>query len=244
MAYCRNCGRLIPDGGRCSCMDTAPAIVPAGKTAALPEDTGFWDRVKASRPVCFMTDHLRIIIAAFAALIFVIIILVYVINHTGARGAARSYAKLLFSKSGGSRYYSMTLPDDLYKSLSGDKLDSMVDEFNDEAGRLRDDFKIKLKKVNRTSRLKGSALDGAEILFARNAAVYDKTYRNENFKAKKGYIFTIKYKVKDKQTRKTTTYTKQVAVVKFKGEGWKIVEADIGSKDSLTSYLREVADEE
>ncbi|MBR4626231.1 MAG: hypothetical protein IKO47_00750 [Ruminococcus sp.] len=236
MAYCKYCGKKLSDGEVCDCRGSASA--KKNQADVQPEKTG----IKGSAPARFMGDHLRIIIIVAAVLLVLIILIAYIVNHTGARGAAREYAKLRFNSSGGSRYYSMTLPDDLYKSLSGDKLDSMVDEFNDENKSTKDDYKIKLKKVQRVSKLKGDALDGAELCFRDNAAVYDRKYQKESYSAKKGYVYRITYKVKDKQTKKTTTYKKQIAVVKFKGEGWKIIDPDLGSMDSMKEYLSSYAE--
>ena len=238
MAYCKYCGKKLSDGEKCSCPEasakpekiSAPAV-QGSVSAAAPHTKGFFSR------------NLRIIIISAAILLVLVILIVYIVNNTGARGTAREYAKVRFKSSGGKRYYSMTLPDDLYKRLSGDKLDYMVDEFNDDNKSTRDDYKIKLKKVRKVTKLKGAALDGAEVIFARNAAAYDKSFRNETFSAKKGYVYKLTYKVKDKQTKKSTTYTKQIAVVKFNGEGWKIIDPDIGSKESLKDYLRSIAGE-
>lgn len=238
MAYCKYCGKKLADGENCKC--SGASAKNAEKSAPFPQDKGSAIE-KTSKG--FFGNPLKIFIAIAAILLVLIIIIVYIVNHTGARGAARDYAKLSFSSSGGSKFYSMTLPDDLYKSLSGDKLDSLIDEFNDENKSTRNDYKVKVKKVKKVSKMKGAALDGAEIWFAKNAAVYDKKYLKETFSAKKGYIYKLTFKVKDKQTKKTTTYTKQIAVVKFKGEGWKIIDPDIGSKDSLKDYLRDLAAE-
>ena len=234
MAYCKYCGKKLSDGEKCKCSGASD------KNAPVSKDKGGANEKTRMR---FFGSPLKIFIVIAAILLVLVILIVYIVNHTGARGTARDYAKLRFSSSGGRKFYSMTLPDDLYDSLSGDKLDSMVDEFNDENKSTKDDYKVKLKKVKKVTKMKGAALDGAEIWFARNAASYDKKYQKETFSAKKGYIYKITYKVKDKQTKKTTTYSKQIAVVKFKGEGWKIIDPDIGSKESLKDFLRDIASE-
>ena len=235
MAYCKYCGKKLADGEICKCSGASEKAAPAVQTKG---------GIRNSSPARFFSGHLKIFIVSAAILLVLIILIIYIVNHTGARGTARSYAKVRFSSSGGNKFYSMTLPDALYKSLSGDKLDSLIDEFNDENKSTKDDYKVKLKKVKKVSKMKGAALDGAEIWFAKNAAVYDKKYLKETFSAKKGYIYKITYKVKEKQTKKTTTYSRQIAVVKFKGEGWKIIDPDIGSKESLKDYLRDIASEQ
>ena len=183
----------------------------------------------------FIVDHKVLLIVCTAVLALLVTVTVLIFNNVGARGAARKYAKNVYSRGGGKKYYSMTLPDELYDSLSGDKFDDMVDEFNDENKKAAEDYKVKLKKVRKSEKLSSSQRDGAEKAFALNAAKYDKSYAKKSYSAKKGYIYKLTYKIKDRQTKKTKKYTKEIAVVKFKGEGWKII--DIDTDEPLADYL-------
>ena len=97
-----------------------------------------------------------------------------------------------------------------------------------------------LKKIKKVKKLSGTQLDGAEEAFAKNAAKYDRSYAKESYSAKRGYIYELTYKIKDRQSKKTKKYTKEIAVVKFKGEGWKIIDPETGAGKSLSDYLSEL----
>ena len=234
MAFCEYCGKKLPAGGSCNCRKVAAPFVPEVKVSTSARKDG---GVKN-----FILDHKKLLIACAAALIVLVTTIIIIYNTTGSRGAARKYAKNVYSKGGGKTYYSMTLPDKLYSSLKGDKFYDMVDEFNDENKKAAEDYKVKLKKVKKTEKLSGKELDGAEIAFAQNAAKYDRSYAKESYSAKKGYIYELTYKIKDRQTKKTKKYTKEIAVVKFKGEGWKIIDTD--TDGSLEDYLSELAEDD
>ena len=227
MAYCIYCGKEMPASGVCSCRSTSAPYVTEVKVTTSERRSGGLKSL--------VTGHLKLVIACAAVLLIGITTIIVLYNNIGSRGAARKFAKNVYSKGGGKTYYSMTLPDKLYDSLNGDKFDDMVDEFNDENKKADEDYKVKLKKVKKTEKLSGNQLDGAEKAFAANAAKYDRAYAKESYSAKKGFIYELTYKIKDRQTKKTKKYTKEIAVVKFKGEGWKIIDADID--DPLGDHL-------
>ena len=231
MANCKYCGKELPASGVCSCVKSMAAIGPGNKQFA-PAETGPLNRLKSA-----VIEHIKLIIICTVSLILIVTAIVLIVNNTGARGAARKYAKNIYNKKGGSTYYSMTLPDKLYDSINEDRFDDMVDEFNDENKKTEEDYKVKLKKVKKTEKLSGKQLDGAEKAFAKNAGKYDKAYSKESYSAKKGYIYELTYKIKDRETKKTKTYTKEIAVVKFSGEGWKIIDPDLDPDKSLEDYL-------
>ena len=231
MAKCKYCGKELPATGVCSCIKSMAAIGPSNKQFSA-EGKSPLTRLKKT-----VFDHKKLIIICTASLILIITAIILIYNNTGARGAARKYAKNIYSKKGGRTYYSMTLPDKLYDSINDDKFDDMVDEFNDENKKTEEDYKVKLKKVKKTQKLSSKQLSGAEKAFAKNAAKYDKSYSKESYSAKKGYIYELTYKIKDRETQKTKSYTKELAVVKFSGEGWKIIDPDIDPDKALDDYL-------
>lgn len=234
MAYCEYCGKEMPKSGVCSCKLPAAPFVPEIRVSTSDRKEG---GIKN-----FVRDNKVLLIVGAALLAVIITVIVIVYNFTGSRGAARKYAKNVFSRSGGKTYYSMTLPDKLYDSLNGDKFDDMVDDFNDENKKAAEDYKVKLKKIKKTEKLSKNQLNGAEKAFAQNAAKYDRSFAKASYSAKKGYIYELTYKIKDRQTKKTKKYTKEVAAVKFNGEGWKII--DIDTDGSLEEHLSKLGEED
>lgn len=223
MAFCKFCGKEIADGAVCDCQTTQ---TPVNNNLEVTQDA-----VVQTAPA--QKDPLKTLVAAVIALLVVIFVVVFIFNSLGAKGVARKYAKKMISKHGGKAVYSLTLSDEVYKDLKGDELDDMIDDFNDNMSDLREDTKIKLKSVKKTGKLSKKELRGAEYLFARNNSAYDDELEADDFTAKKGYEFKLTYKVKDKDSGDKETTRNKICVVKFKGEGWKVL---VTSADTLESY--------
>lgn len=223
MAFCKFCGKEIADGAVCDCQASQ---APVNNNPAVTEET-------SAQTATAQKDPLKTLVAAVIALLVFIFIFVFIFNSIGARGIARKYAKKVFSKHGGKAVYSLTLSDDVYKDLKGDELDDMIDDFNDSMEDIREDTKVKVKSVKKTGKLSNKELKGAEYLFAKNNSKYDKDLETDDFKAKKGYEFKLTYKIKDKDSGDKETTRNKICVVKFKGEGWKVLVTDA---DTLKSY--------
>lgn len=224
MAFCKFCGKEIADGAVCDCQ---AAQAPVNNNPAVTEEAAVQGAATAQK------DPLKTLVAAVIALLVVIFVIVFLFNNLGARGIARKYAKKMISKHGGKAVYSLTLSDDVYKDLKGDELEDMIEDFNDGMSDLREDTKIDLKSVKKTGKLSKKELRGAEYLFAKKNSSYDDELEADDFKAKKGYEFKLTYKVKDKDSGDKETTRNKICVVKFKGEGWKVL---VTSADSLESY--------
>lgn len=223
MAFCKFCGKEIADGAVCDCQASQ---APVNNNPAVTEEA-------SAQTATAQKDPLKTLVAAVIALLVFIFIFVFIFNSIGARGVARKYAKKVFSKHGGKSVYSLTLSDDVYKDLKGDELDDMIDDFNDSMEDIREDTKVKVKSVKKTGKLSNKELKGAEYLFAKNNSKYDKDLEADDFKAKKGYEFKLTYKIKDKDSGDKETTRNKICVVKFKGEGWKVLVTDA---DTLKSY--------
>lgn len=232
MSYCKYCGKELQEGGVCGCPQSEAA---AAAKAALPADTSGTAVVKERK-----IGKKWYVLGGAVLIALIVFLVIYIINHVGARGAAVKYAKNLYDSKGGKTYYSMVLPDDLCDSLEGDKLDAMIDEFNDENKETLDDYKVKYKKISKVTKLDSRGLNGAERYFAQNAANYDKSYRNKSFDAEKGYVYKITYKIKDRQSGETKNYSKEIAVIKFSGEGWKVLDKELGDDQSFEEYLNKL----
>ncbi|HRR77262.1 MAG TPA: hypothetical protein P5191_10690 [Ruminococcus sp.] len=249
MAFCKFCGSEIPEGGVCSC--PAAQAEAQGQNAAaqvndFAQDNNVYGQGGANQNNNFNPNELvdkakknpAILIGAAAALLVLIILLVFICGNMGAKGAAKKYAKALSKKGKGKTYYSLTLPKDKIKDLKDDdKWDDMVDDYNDHMSDTLDDYKIKVKSVKKGKKLSKKALKGAEAVW--------ESYGADDPTAKKGYEFKIKIQAKDKDDDDKETNTEKVCVVKFKGEGWKVIpmeaeslenKGDKDKKSSSSSY--------
>ncbi len=213
MAFCTQCGSQYPDGGSC----TNPAC-PGAKQAAAPAgnafDGGFneaMDKVKKNSST---------IIGAVVAFIVLILVIVFIGSHTGAKGAANKYAKNLFKKSGFKSVSKVTMLDDAYKEYKkSDDFDDAKDEHKEEIEDMKDeDIKVKVKSVKKGKKLKKAALKGAEAYFEEQAEEYDV---DDDIDVKKGFEYKIKLKYKEDGD--SDTVTQKICVVKVKGDGWKVI---------------------
>ena len=215
MAFCKFCGKEIPDGSVCSCQSNNAAQVnfPAGNPAPMAAN----NNGDAGIPLDKVKKNLPLIIAGVVAFLVLVLVLIFIGNHTGAKGAANKYAKALTKKSGGKAYLSLTLPDDVIKEMKDDdEWKDAVEDYNDGMSDLLDDVKIKVKSVKKGSKLNKKALKGAEAYWEDQGA--------DDPKAKKGYEFKIKLQKKEDGDKDTNTT--KICVVKFKGEGWKVIPLD------------------
>ncbi len=220
MAFCKYCGKEYPDGGSCSCPE-AQAEAAGNAPAPAPAADG-------SAPVASKNNSSAGIIAAVVAVIVIILIFVLIGGNMGAKGAAKKFAKKMSTKKGGKTYYSMTLSDDVIKELKDDdKYEDMIDDYNDTMEELLDNYKVKIKKIEKKDKLSKTELKGAEVLFAQENNDYSSDKLDaDDFDAKKGYEFKVKIQRKDLDDDEKKSETEYLCVVKFKGEGWKVLLTD------------------
>ncbi|MBQ8181400.1 MAG: hypothetical protein IJ010_05445 [Ruminococcus sp.] len=221
MAFCKHCGTQYPDGGSC----TNPEC-PGAQQAAAPTnsalDGGFNEAMEKVK------KNSGVIIGAVIAFIALVIVIVFIGGHTGAKGAANKYAKNMYKKSGFKSVSKVSLLDDAYKEYKkSDEFDDDKDEFKEMIDNMKDnDVKFKVKSVKKGKKLKKDALKGAEVYFEEQADEFDV---DDDIDVKKGYEFKIKVKMKADGESKTTT--QKICVVKVKGNGWKVIPE---SADSLS----------
>ncbi len=224
MAFCKHCGTQYPDGGSCTnpaCPGAQQAAAPANNSAL---DGGFNEAMQQVK------KNSGLIIGAVIAFIALILIIVFVAGHTGAKGAANKYAKNIYKKSGFKSIAKVTMLDDAYKEYKGeDEFDDDKDDFKEFIEEMKDeDIKIKVKSVKKAGKLSSKELKAAEAYFEEQAEEYDV---DDDIDVKKGYEYKIKCKVKEDGDSETET--EKICVVKVKGDGWKVISMDA---DSLKSY--------
>lgn len=215
MAFCKHCGSEYPDGGNC----TNPACPAAQQQEAAPTgnplDGGFNEAME------HVKKNSGIIIGGVIGFIVLVILIVFLGSHTGAKGAANKYAKNFYNKNGFKKVTKVTMLNEAYKEYKdSDDFDDDKDTFKDTIEALKDnDVKVKIKSVKKGKKLGSKELKGAKAYFKSQAKEYKV---DDDIEVKKGYEFKIKAKIKHDGETKTTT--EKICVVKVKGNGWKVIE--------------------
>lgn len=177
-------------------------------------------------------SRLSLIAGIAAAIMIAALILLAVIYFTGPKRAVKKYVKAGISKNGGKNYFSLILPDYVADQLMSDeKWDDMIERYNIDNTDVRDYYKLKIKEIDKTGKLSGDALDGAQIYFAEMAKKYNT--KPKDLTIKKGCEFEIQLTKKEKKKSKTTE-SLTVCAVKIKGEGWKIAEISASELEKLS----------
>ncbi len=177
-------------------------------------------------------SRLPMIAVITAAAIIIVLAILIIIYFLGPKKAVKKYVKAGISKNGGKNYFSLILPDYVADQLHSDeKWDGMIERYNIDNADIRDYYKLKIKKIDKKSKLSDSALDGAQIYFTEIAQKYDTKPKKLNIK--KGWEFEIQLTKKEKKKSKTTE-SLTVCAVKIKGEGWKIAEVSASDLESLS----------
>lgn len=238
MAFCKYCGNEIPEGGVCGCPGAQAAA--QGQNAAAQVNNTFdqANNVYGGQPdygqpqnnggfnpnelVDKAKKNPAILIGACAGVVVLILLLIFILGNTGATGTAKKFAKAATKKGKAKTYYSLTLPKDRINDLKDDdKWDDMIESRNDDIADFYDDGnKMKVKSVKKGKKLSKTALKGAEAVWKSKGA--------DDPEAKKGYEFKIKVQYVEDDEKETETM--KVCVVKFKGEGWKVISM---SQDAL-----------
>lgn len=223
MAFCKHCGTEYPDGETCpnpTCPGNQQAAAPTGN----PLDGGFSEAME------HVKKNKSVIIGAIVAFIVLVIVIVFLGGHMGAKGAANKYAKNILKKNGFKSVTKVTMLDDAYKEYKkDDDFDDDKDDFKESIEDMKDnDIKVKVKSVKKGKELNKKALKGAKLYFKTQAKTYDV---DDDIEVKKGYEFKIKLKGKyDGETKSTT---RKICVVKVKGNGWKVIDKDADRLESM-----------
>lgn len=177
-------------------------------------------------------SKLSLIAGTAAAVVIIVLILLAVFYLLGPKKAVKKYVKAGIGKNGGKKYFSMILPDYVADQLKADeKWDDMIERYNNDNADARDDYKLKIKEINKKGKLSDDALDGAQLYFTEIAKKYDT--KPKKLTIKKGWEFEITLNKKEKK-KSTTTETLTICAVKIKGEGWKIAEVSVSELKYLS----------
>lgn len=177
-------------------------------------------------------SKLSLIAGTAAAVVIIVLILLAVFYLLGPKKAVKKYVKAGIGKNGGKKYFSMILPDYVADQLKADeKWDDMIERYNNDNADARDDYKLKIKEINKKGKLSDDALDGAQLYFTEIAKKYDT--KPKKLTIKKGWEFEITLNKKEKK-KSTTTETLTICAVKIKGEGWKIAEVSVSELEYLS----------
>lgn len=178
-------------------------------------------------------NRLPLILGITAAVLLIALIIFIIIYFAGPKRAVKKYVKAGISKNGGKNYFSMILPDYVIDQLkSDDKWEDMIESYNADNADVRDDYKFRIKNIDKRISLSSDALDGAQIYFMEMAQKYDT--KPKDLDIEKGREFEIKLIKKDRKSKEKTTESLVVCAVKIKGDGWKIAEVSASSLEKLS----------
>ena len=181
-------------------------------------------------------NRLPLILILAASAVLIVLVILAVIYFTGPKKAVKKYVKAGISKNGGKNYFSMILPDYVVDQLKSDeKWEDMIESYNTDLSEVKNDYKFRIKDIEKSEELSEYALDGAQLYFIEMAKKYDTKPKNLN--THKGFEFEIKMTKKDRNSKKKTTESTVVCAVKIEGEGWKIAEVS-------SSYLERLSREQ
>lgn len=190
----------------------------------------------ASETAVTKKNKTTMILLAVVSVLTIALVILVIMYFTGPKKAVKKYVKAGISKNGGKNYFSMILPDYVVKQLESDeKWDDMIESYNDDLTDVRDDFKFRIKDIEKTDELSATALDGAQLYFEEMAKKYDT--EPEELDIQKGFEFEVKLTKKDRNSKKKTSESTIVCAVKIKGDGWKIAEVP-------ASYLKQLSKEQ
>ena len=104
MAFCKFCGKEIPEGGVCDCA-AAQGQNAANNTFDQANNVFNNDNNNGSKKGIDVNDTINkvkgnptLLIGGVAVVIVLILLLVFILGHTGAKGAAKSFAKSITKK--------------------------------------------------------------------------------------------------------------------------------------------------
>ncbi len=181
-------------------------------------------------------NRLPLILILAASAVLIVLVILAVIYFTGPKKAVKKYVKAGISKNGGKNYFSMILPDYVVAQLKSDeKWEDMIESYNTDLSEVKNDYKFRIKDIEKSEELSEYALDGAQLYFIEMAKKYDT--KPKNLDTHKGFEFEIKMTKKDRNSKKKTTESTVVCAVKIEGEGWKIAEVS-------SSYLERLSREQ
>ncbi len=268
MAFCRFCGKEIPEGGSCDCpesmaqqsnqntiQETLKADAAsqqnsvnlskesaAGNTASEPnfqqsganpqqpsggsaQQSPFAQATDMAAAIVGSTDPKKLKKIA-AGIVAALVLLVLLFSGPSYKSTSKKFFKAMYNKHGGKTICTLALPDDAIKAMKkDDEWDEAIEDFNDGIEDEMDEWdkKPKFKKISKTEKMKNSELRDAEDYFYMIASESGADVDEKDFKAKKGYKVTIKYKDTEGDNDKIT-----LNVVKLKGEGWKVMFGGLG----------------
>lgn len=138
----------------------------------------------------------------------------------GGKAVVQDYIDGCTSKDGAKKYYTATFLGSTIKQLKkDDDWDDMIDDWNDSMEDTLEDYKFKVKSIEKTDKLDDDALEAAENYFQQQADRYDV---DDDIKVKGGAEYKIKIQVTEDDGDKETN-TQKLCAVEVKGDGWKVI---------------------
>lgn len=199
MAFCKFCGKEIPEGSACDCAGAQAAPAAAEEL---------------NQPASNNQTKGLIVIAGAAVLLIVILVMLISSLSGGYKKPVKDFVKAI-NKGDGEKFMETMLTDDMIDELGDDGLELMdnligyiteaaKDQYGDNAK-----FSIKIKDKEKIDK------DDLKDL----ESVYSSTY-DADIEISKGYELEVEVSVKGKEGKNSNET--ELDVIKIKGEGWKL----------------------
>lgn len=242
MAFCKNCGKELPENGVCDCQaeSTAAETVTEVKeeikeTASEAVKAAAPNPVPEAAPASSATNDkksLAIVAAAGVVALILLIIIFKSLFGGGYKKPVENYFKGI-QNANQKKYasaFTEDLADDLEDMIDDDYDDDFEDFLDDDIlDELEDDYgkNIKFKvKFGEKEELKNREIRSLEKLL--------------DVDIKKGYELELEVTVKGKKDKDTLDYTAYVG--KIKGEGWKLLSPPEETEDSVLDDAKDLLD--
>lgn len=200
MAFCKFCGKEIPEGSACDCggAQTTPAVTAE----------------EINQPATNNQTKGMIVIAGGALLLIIILVMLISSLSGGYKTPVKDFEKAL-NKGDGEKFMETMLTDDMIDEVGKDGLelmDNLIGYITESAKEQYGDnakFSIKIKDKEKIDK---DDLKELETLYS---SAYD-----SDIEISKGYELEVELTVKGKEGKNSDET--ELDVIKIKGEGWKL----------------------
>lgn len=226
MAFCKFCGKEIPDGSVCDCPEAQAAAAASTSSDASsvetssaaetssPEPSSPYPTEEASVKPSGSKTGAAVLIAGLVIVLLIIIGIISAIAGGGYKKPVKNFAKAL-NKGDGKLLAETMLTDEILDEVDDDDFDDLSDTLESIIDFAEDEYGKNIKF--------SISIEDKEKLSKSEIKDIEEEYE-DNFDAKveitKGYELDTELTIKGKDGKDEDDLT--ITVVKIKGEGWKL----------------------
>lgn len=210
MAFCKFCGKEIPEGAQCDCAESQ-AAAPDNVTGNVSSEAVPAAEAAPGKP---SNKAAIVIVAALVVILIIIFTIVSSIAGGGYKKPVNEFEKAL-NKTDGERLAECMLPDEILEELDDDDFDDLSDAIEWLVDLCEDEYGKNVKF--------SISIDDKEKLRKSELKEIEEDYNDEfdsDIEITKGYEIEGVLKIKGKDDKEEEDIT--LTVVKIKGDGWKL----------------------